>query len=121
MQREDYLSNDVIKIFHNAKISVKNNVEKWVDNENYIVDSKEPTDIEWNSNSQRDQAAGEYEPLQERNTPYFNTRKKADDSKKHDTNVQIDEDNRILLENEKCLEDIEDIRSEYKGNIGDKR
>ena len=31
MQRKDHLSDDVIKIFHNAKGSVKNNVEKWVD------------------------------------------------------------------------------------------
>lgn len=131
MQHKDHLSDDVIRIFHNAKGSVKNNVEKWVNHiDAQMSNSEESADIGWNSNSQRDHAAGEYEPIQERNTPTFSTRKEQEDSKKHhsepthendDIDVQIDEENRILLENEERMEDIEDIRSEYRGNIGDKR
>ncbi|QUW21615.1 hypothetical protein JSQ81_17760 [Sporosarcina sp. Marseille-Q4063] len=130
MQRKDHLSDDVIRIFHNAKGSVKNNVEKWVDNNDaQMANSEEPADVEWNSNSQRDHAAGEYEPLQERNTHAFSTLKEQDDSKdrhsepahENDIDAQIDEENRILLENEERMEDIEDIRSEYRGHIGDKR
>jgi hypothetical protein len=130
MQQKDHLSDDVIKIFHNAKGSVKNNVEKWIENNNsYMAGNEEPTDIGWNSNSQPDRAAGEYEPLQERNTHTFSTRREQDDSRKHhsepvpenDIDVQIDEENRILMENEERMEDIEDLRSEYRGHIGDKR
>ncbi|MBO1912811.1 hypothetical protein J4G37_49410, partial [Microvirga sp. 3-52] len=74
MQQKDHLSDDVIKIFHNAKGSVKNDVEKWIENNNfYMANHEKPTDMGWNSNSQRDHAAGEYEPLEERNTPTFST------------------------------------------------
>lgn len=34
MQREDRYSEDVIKIFHNAKGSIKNKIDEWTDNEN---------------------------------------------------------------------------------------
>ena len=130
MQRKDHLSDDVIKIFHNAKGSVKNNLEKWVDNNNsQMTNNEEPIDIGWNlnSNSQRDHAAGEYEPLQERNTHSFSTQKDQKKPVNHvseseppnnEIDVQIDEENRILQENEKRMEDIEDRRSDYQGNIG---
>ena len=124
MQRKDHISDDVIKIFHNAKGSVKNNLEKWVDNNDaQMANSEEPIDIGWNSNSQRDHAAGEYEPLHERNTHSFSTRKDQEESMPTDIelDVQIDEENRILRENEERMEDIEDRRSEYRGHIGDKR
>lgn len=131
MQRKDHLSDDVIKIFHNAKGSVKNNLEKWVDTNNtQTTNSEEPIDIGWNSNSnsQHDHAAGEYEPLQERNKHSFSTRKDqkepvntVPESPKNEVDIQIDEENRILRENEERMEDIEDRRSEYQGNIGDKR
>ena len=132
MQRKDHLSDDVIKIFHNSKGSVKNNLEKWVDNTDaQMANSEDPIDIGWNSNSnsQRDHAAGEYEPLQERNTHSFSTLQDQKESVNHiaesssdnEIDVQIDEENRIMLENERRMEDIEDRRSEYRGNIGDKR
>ena len=131
MQQKDHLSDDVIKIFHNAKGSVKNNLEKWVDNINtQTTNSEEPIDIGWNSNSnsQYDHAAGEYEPLQERNKHSFSTRKDqkepvnpVSESPNNEIDIQIDEENRILRENEERMEDIEDRRSEYQGNIGDKR
>ncbi|WP_172369945.1 hypothetical protein [Sporosarcina jiandibaonis] len=131
MQRKDHLSDDVIKIFHNAMGSVKNNVEKWTDhNAAYMAGSEETVDRDWNSNSnsQRNHAAGEYEPLQERNTHSFSIQEKdesinmfSEPAPENDIDDQIDEENRILLENEERMEDIEDMRSEYRGNIGDKR
>ena len=43
------LSDDVIRIFHNAKGSVKNNVEKWVNhNDAQMSNSEESADIGWN-------------------------------------------------------------------------
>ncbi len=43
MQRKDHISDDVIRIFHNAKGSVKNNLEKWVDNTDaQVANSEEP-------------------------------------------------------------------------------
>ena len=123
MQRKDHISDDVIRIFHNAKGSVKNNLEKWVDNTDaQVANSEEPINIGWNPNSQRDHAAGEYEPLQERDTHTFSTRKDQKDSVPDNViDTQIDKENRILRENEERMEDIEDRRSEYQGNIGDKR
>lgn len=123
MERKDHISDDVIRIFHNAKGSVRNNLEKWVDNTDVeVANSEEPNDIGWNPNSQRDHAAGEYEPLQERDTNTFSTRKDQKDSVPYiERDTQLDEENRILRENVERMEDIEDRRSEYQGNIGDKR
>lgn len=129
MQRKDHLSDDVIKIFHNAKGSVKNNVEKWVDPNDTQMTKSEETNIGWNSTSQRDHAAGEYEPLKAKNKQSFSTRIEQDESEnlhsepalENEIDIQFDEENRILLVNEKRMKEIEDIRSEYRGNIGDKR
>ncbi len=46
MQRKDHISDDVIRIFHNAKGSVKNNLEKWVDNTDaQVANSEEPINM----------------------------------------------------------------------------
>jgi len=71
MLRSDRLSEDVIKIFHNAKGSVRNNISKWT--ENATAETK--SDYELNSPPRRnydsspfDHAAGEYEPLPREHT-----------------------------------------------------
>ena len=120
MLKKDHMSNEVIKIFHNSKGSVKNNLDKWV-NHAYENDDEEV-------NLQRNHAAGEYEPLQERNTHTLSSQKEQSETPHKDTSPskreadsQLDEDNRVMLENLERQEDIEDIRSEYRGHIGDKR
>ena len=88
MQRNDRLSEDVIKIFHNAKGSVSKNISKWTKNANVKLDNehvpKHPQSN--NHDSPFDHAAGEYEPLSEERT-HFNT---AEDSNipVHDNTTQ---------------------------------
>ena len=67
MQSSDRLSEDVIKIFHNAKGSVRKNISKWTEDANIELDNgHEPQHPKWiNYDSPFDHAAGEYEPLPE--------------------------------------------------------
>ena len=78
MQRSDRLSEDVIKIFHNAKGSVIKNISKWTKNASVELDNEhELQHLKWdNHDSHFDHAAGEYEPLPTEHTHP----KKADDS-----------------------------------------
>lgn len=71
MLRNDRLSEDVIKIFHNAKGSVRNNISKWT--ENATAETKSAYELKSTQRrnydaSPFDHAAGEYEPLPREHT-----------------------------------------------------
>jgi len=127
MPNNDHISDEVVKIFHNSKGSIKKNLEKWVNHTDEIKED-DKVNLNWDSNadSQHNHAAGEYEPLQERNTFTLSSEQNESKSKesppsKSEVDGQIDEENRSMLENEMRQDKIEDMRSEYRGHIGDKR
>ena len=72
MLQEDRFSEDVIKIFHNAKGSLRNKIVEWTSNHESNTDYEhKPLRTHWNATHSQtpfDHAAGEYEPLPQSET-----------------------------------------------------
>lgn len=71
MQRSDQISQDVIKIFHNAKGSVSKNISKWTVKDNVEPDNSQPLQpTKWkNHDSPFEHIAGECETLPNESNP----------------------------------------------------
>lgn len=142
MQHNDRLSEDVIKIFHNAKGSVRNNITKWTKNASVDISNE----AQWkNHDSSFNHAVGESTHLntkEDSNPPVKGSSTKSmfgaqsisenlqqatfgqkNSSNKDNKNEQseaemddqIDDEQRAIQEGEARAEDIQNIRSSYEG------
>jgi len=88
VQREDQFLEDVLKIFHNSKVSVQNTITKWHhDEQSDSVDEHEHLHAEWKPYPETPfkHASGQFEPLSRKlsNFKHSNSKVKSPSNIEH--------------------------------------